>query len=312
MSHPPHRAPESLPPALAAWRDGGRWLEVFGLRIYTRTAGPADGPPLLVLHGFPTHSYDFHKVLPELAERHRVVVHDHPGFGLSDKPERWSYSLVDQAEVALVVWRELGIRRGHLLAHDYGTSVATELLARRERRLSPVDFDSVTLCNGSVHLRLAKLKLSQRLLRNRVTGPRFARLVTRSFFDRRIRSLFAEPGSVPDAEMAALWAGVARAGGVLRAPAVSSYLGDRLRFEQRWVPPLERLDLPAHVVWGRHDPVAVPAIAERLAAEIPGARLTWLEEAGHYPMLETPAAFARAVLGFLGSTEGPRGPEGAC
>lgn len=299
MPRPAPADPDPLPPALAAWRDRGRWLEIFGLRIFTCTAGPEEAPPLLVLHGFPTHSYDFHKVLPAFAEGHRVVVHDHPGFGLSDKPERWSYSLVDQAEVALAVWRELGIRRGHLLGHDYGTSVATELLARRERGLLPVGFDSVTLSNGSVHLRLAKLKLSQRLLRNPVTGPLFARVVNRSFFDRRIRSLFAEPGSVPEEEMAALWAGVAREGGVLRAPAVSSYLGDRLRFEKRWLPPLERLDLPAHVVWGRHDPIAVPTIAERLAAEIPGARLTWLEEAGHYPMLEAPTAFAHAVLGFL-------------
>lgn len=77
---------------------------------------------------------------------------------------------MDHAEVALGVWRELGISRGHLLAHDYGTSVATELLARRERRLSPVGLDSVALCNGSVHLRLAKLRLSQRLLRSRLTG----------------------------------------------------------------------------------------------------------------------------------------------
>ena len=300
--------PHPLPPRLAAWRDRGRRLEIFGLRVFTLAAGPEDAPPMLVLHGFPTHSYDFHTVLPALAEHHRVVIHDHPGLGLSDKPERWSYSLVDQAEVALAVWRKLGIRHGHLLAHDYGTSVATELLARRERGLSPVDFDSVTLCNGSVHLRLAKLKLSQRLLRNRLTGPLFARFVTRSFFDRRIRSLFAEPGSVPEEEMAALWAGVVRGDGVLRAPAVSTYLGDRLRFEERWLPPLERLDLPAHVLWGRRDPIAVPAIAERLAARIPGARLTWLEEAGHYPMLETPEDFARAVLGFLDSVEGLSAP----
>lgn len=298
---------ESLPPALTAWRERGRTLQIFGLRIFVLTEGASEGateathdaPALLILHGFPTHGYDFHKVLPALAEHHRVVLHDHPGFGLSDKPERWSYSLVDQAEVALAVWQALGISRGHLLAHDYGTSVATELLARRERGLSPVRFDSVTLCNGSVHLRLARLKLSQRLLRNRITGPWFARLVTRRFFERRIRSLFANPASVSAEEMEALWAGVARAEGVARAPAISSYLGDRLRFEQRWLPPLERLDLPAHVLWGRHDPVAVPAIAERLAHDVPGARQTWLEEAGHFPMLETPAEFAEAATGFL-------------
>jgi len=294
-------AEESLHPDLAAWRERGRTVEVFGLRIFTLTTGPQDAPVLLILHGFPTHSYDFHRVLSGLAERYRVVLHDHPGFGLSDKPERWSYSLIDQAEVALALWRKLGISRGHLLAHDYGTSVATELLTRQARQLSPVAFDRVTLSNGSVHLRLARLRLSQRLLRNRWTGPVFARWVSRPFFDRRLRALFADPDAVAERELAALWSGVSRAEGVLRAPAVSSYLGDRLRFEERWFPVLERLDLPAHVLWGRRDPVAVPAIAERLAAEIPGARLTWLEDAGHYPMLETPEAFADAVLNDAGS-----------
>lgn len=292
---------EDLPTPLAAWRDGGRVLEVFGLRVFVRQEGPADAPALLVLHGFPTHGFDFHRVLPSLARRFRVVIHDHPGFGLSDKPECWSYSLVDQAEVALEVWRRLGIPRGHLLAHDYGTSVATEVLARRERGLCPTPLDSVILSNGSVHLRLASLRLSQRLLRSKLSGPLFARLVSRSFFDRRLRSLFAQPGSVSDGEMEALWAGVSRDGGVLKAPQVSSYLDDRLRFEERWLPPLERLDLPCQVLWGDRDPVAVPEIARRLAADVPGARLTWIEGVGHYPMLEAPERFAEAVLAFLES-----------
>lgn len=319
----PH-SPPSVPPALADWRRRGRRLEIFGLRIFVLDTGPppegpsrrpgaTQAPPLLVLHGFPTFSRDFHRVLPTLSRRHRVILHDHPGFGLSSKPERWSYSLVDQAEVALEVWRRLGVTEGHLLAHDYGTSVATELLARRERGLCPLTLRSVTLCNGSVYLRLARLRPSQRLLRSPWAGPLFARLVSRRFFARRLRALVADPASLPDDEIAVLWAGVSRAEGVRRAPAVSSYLGDRLRFAQRWHPPLERLDLPAHVLWGRRDPVAVPAIAERLAAALPNPRLTWLDEVGHYPMLEAPEAFAQAVLkGLPDAQPGPAGRIEGC
>lgn len=296
--------PTPLPPELEAWRRRGKRLEVFGLSIFTLETGPPEAEPLLVLHGFPTFSWDFHAVLPALAERFRVILHDHPGFGLSDKPEGWTYSLVDQAEVALEVWRRLGVTRGHLLAHDYGTSVSTELLARRERGLLPLELLSVTLSNGSVHLELAELRLTQRLLRHPTIGPWFARRVTYGFFSRRLRALFAEPERVAAEELKVLWAGVSRAEGVARAPRISSYLDDRKRFARRWIPPLTRLDLPTHILWGRQDPVAVPAIAERLADEIPGARLTWLPHVGHYPMLEDPEGFAEAALGFFAAAAG--------
>lgn len=294
----PAPQPDPLPPELEAWRRRGRWVDAFGLSIFAVDEGPPEAETLVVLHGFPTFSWDFHRVLPALAERFRVILHDHPGFGLSDKPTAWSYSLVDQADVALEVWRRLGVSRAHLLAHDYGTSIATELLARRERGLLPLALDSVTLSNGSVHLEMARLRLSQRLLRHPLLGPWFARRVSQRFFCRRLSALFGDPERVDRRELEVLWAGVSRAGGVARAAQISSYLGDRLRFAQRWIPPLTRLDLPAHVLWGRRDPVAVAAIAERLAEEIPGARLGWLPGLGHYPMLEDPRAFSRAALEF--------------
>ena len=292
---------KAFPELLERWRCDGRYETVFGLQIHVRTVGPEDAPHLLILHGFPTFSLDFRHVLPALAEHFRVVLHDHPGFGLSDKPDpqSYSYSLIDQAEVAAALWGRLGVERGHVLAHDYGTSVATELLARRERGLLPFEIDSVTLSNGSVHLDLARLTLAQRILRRPQLGLWFARWVGRRFFGRRIRAILGRPEAVSEEELDALWAGLTHAQGRERIPAISSYLGDRTRFEARFVGPLTRLDLPAHVLWGRRDPVAVAAIAERLAGEIPGSRLTWLDDLGHYPMLEDPEAYSGEVLDFL-------------
>ena len=74
-----------------------------------------------------------------------------------------------------------------------------------------------------------------------------------------------------------------------------------VRFRERWVGALEHLDIPAHILWGRRDPIAVPAIAEALAGEIPNARLTWLDEEGHFPMLEAPDKWAAAILDFHGT-----------
>ncbi|MCH9684171.1 MAG: alpha/beta hydrolase [Deltaproteobacteria bacterium] len=287
--------------ALEGWRSQGRWLDIHGLQVFVVESGPTshERPPLVVLHGFPTSSHDFEPTLALLSRDRRVVLLDFPGFGLSAKPRDYSYSLLEQAEVAVLAWQRLGLRRAHLLAHDYGTSVATELLARRERDLLPFEFDSVTLCNGSMHIELAQLQATQQLLRSSTLGPWVARLATKRFFRARMRSIFGSPDAVSDARIDAMWAGIREADGHLRLPAISRYLDERTQFWSRWIGALRRLTLPTHVLWGKRDPVAVAAIAETLHGEITGSTLTWLDDLGHYPMLEQPRAWAQAVDAFI-------------
>lgn len=292
---------EPLLPELERWHDRGRTVSVFGLPVFCLEQGSRAAEPLLVLHGFPTSCFDFHRTVETLASRFRVVMHDHLGFGFSAKPAGYSYSLFEQAEVALGVWRAAGITRGHLLAHDYGTSVATELLARRERGLLPCELLSVTLSNGSLYLELARLRLAQRLARSPHLGPLFGRLVPGSYFKRVMRGLWGNPARADEEDLEAMWQGIRHREGHRRSHQVSSYLDERHRFRHRWLGALQRLDLPVHILWGRRDPVAVAAIAERLAAEVPNAALTWLDALGHYPMLEDPSAWAEAVVSFLTS-----------
>ncbi len=305
-----------VPPSLSGWAARGRAVEVWGRKLFCIDRGPTDpdvleraggreqATALLLLHGFPTSSHDFHHVLDRLARRHRVVVHDHLGFGLSDKPRDYSYSLLEQADHAIGLWRSLGIARAHLVAHDYGTSIATELLARRARglELGGVQPCSLVLCNGSVHVELAELQLSQRLLAG--PGPvarTFARLATQRRFAGNIQRLLGAPGSLPGREIQAMWEGLVRLHGRERLPAISSYLAERRRFWQRWIDALERFDRPTLVLWGRRDPVAVARIATRLHAEIPKAKLRWLDELGHFPMLEDPEGWAEAVTSWTAS-----------
>jgi pimeloyl-ACP methyl ester carboxylesterase len=291
-----------VPASLSAWAERGRAVSIAGRELFVVDLGPRDAEQtLILLHGFPTSSHDFHRVIDRLAATRRVVVHDHLGFGLSDKPSDYSYSLLEQAEYALLLWRELGIARAHLLAHDYGTSIATELLTRVQRGLAG-DFtlDSLILCNGSVHIELAELTLSQRLLE--APGPIadvFARLSSRRFFDHNIQGLLGSESTLPESELRAMWDGILRHEGRAKLPELSHYLGERRRFWHRWIGALVHSQLPTLVLWGREDPIAVPAIAEQLAGEIPSAKLVWLERLGHFPMLEDPQAWVEPVLAWL-------------
>lgn len=288
-----------LSPSGQLWRERGRMLDLLGLQVFvldTLDSGPADSDEaVLLLHGFPSSSLDYHRILPALGGR-RAVLLDLPGFGFSRKPTDYSYSLHEQADVVLGALRALGVKAAHVVAHDMGTSVACELLARRERHLLPIALRSLVLMNGSVHIELAHLTPSQQLLRSPL-GPIFARLGSRALFRRQLLRILARP--VPDEDLDDMWQLICHDDGRLRLPQTISYIRERHLFWHRWVGALTRLDLPALILWGTEDPVAVRAIAERLAGEIPGARLEWLQGIGHYPQLEDPAAVGRALNAFL-------------
>ena len=286
----------------AAWRREGATVDTLDGPVFVHdTDGPAGATPLVILHGFPTSSHDFAAVIPALAEGRRVVTFDFLGFGYSSKPAGFSYSLVEQCDVALAVLRSLGVGEFHLWAHDMGTSVATEMLARRERGLLSPMVRSLALMNGSVHVELARPTLGQHVLRSPL-GPLFARLNTRKTFVAQMRAIMAKPPPAEDLD--AMWALVERDGGALRLPAIIGYIAERKRFWHRWIGALTRLDLPTLVAWGLRDPVAVPAIAEQLAREVAGARLVTWGDLGHYPQVEDPPRVAALLGEFLRGVDG--------
>ncbi len=283
-----------------AWRARGRRLDVRGVGVFWVDSG-GSGTPLLLLHGFPTSSYDWHTIFELLAAKRRVVALDFPGFGFSDKPADYSYSLHEQADVVAAVAKAAGISLAHVLGHDMGTSVTTELLARRRVGLAGFDIDRVVLMNGSVHAEMASLTLAQQLLRRPILGPLFARLASRATYGLQLRRILGRRDALSDEELDDQFALLRSGDGHLRLPTIVGYYDERIRFARRWHGALETLDLPLLVLWGRRDPVAVPAIAEKVAAETPTARLEWLDALGHYPQLEDPATVAAALNAFLGA-----------
>ncbi|KFO29350.1 Mesoderm-specific transcript like protein [Fukomys damarensis] len=128
-----HIPPPQLSPALHSWKTSGKFFTYKGLRIfYQDSLGVVGSPEIVVLlHGFPTSSYDWYKIWEGLTLRfHRVIALDFLGFGFSDKPRPHHYSIFEQASIVEALLRHLGLqnRRINLLSHDYGDIVAQELL----------------------------------------------------------------------------------------------------------------------------------------------------------------------------------------
>lgn len=298
----------TLPPELEAWRSQGENVRVRTHRLFARSIGDRGAPPdrtLLVVHGYPESSYSFHRNVDALAARFaRVVLVDLLGFGLSDKPRDHSYSLFEQTDVLLETWRALGVRGGHLLGHDMGDTIVTELLARRTRGLLPAwldgEFASVTLTDGNMVMELARLRLGQSLLRMPYLGAVFGRVSRYPVFAQQVRS--ASGGALAERDVALMWAAMRHADGAAVQHRIIGYLDERDRFQNaRWLPALAATELPIHLVWGALDRVSPPSVAEHLVREVcPRARLTLLPGAGHFCQQETPDAWNAAVTGQAG------------
>ena len=150
-----------MSPQLTAWKASGEYMAYgpFKHQLFIKQLGDINASPektLLLIHGFPESSYSYHAIVEGMLKTFdRIVLFDMLGYGLSDKPtEGYTYSLFEQADTVLQVWKHFGIKGGHILSHDMGDSVLTEIVARHENGLMPAWFSagiqSLTFTNGSV------------------------------------------------------------------------------------------------------------------------------------------------------------------
>ncbi len=115
-------------------------VDIDGLEVFYREAGPADAPTLLLLHGFPTSSHMFRELVPKLAGRYRVIAPDLPGFGQSAMPARESfeYTFDNLARVIGRFTEVVGLERFAIYVFDYGAPVGLRLAAAHPERITAI------------------------------------------------------------------------------------------------------------------------------------------------------------------------------
>ncbi len=276
-----------------SWRREGAIEEVLGRRLFVRRREGDSGPLLLYLHGFPSCSYDWRELLA-LRPGPASIAFDMLGFGLSEKPRDHVYSLAFQADAAEEIVRRAGSRPVFLVAHDMGTSVATELMARDLRGGLGMELAGALLFNGSMLLELASPTLGQRLLRSRL-GPLFARLTSERSFRAQLGRVFAAEHPLTREEAADQWALLAHDGGQRIAHRLVHYMAERERLTERWHGAIRDWGGPLTLAWGLRDPVATVAVLDGLRKLRPGVEVFELPEAAHYPQIEVPGQIAAAL-----------------
>lgn len=272
----------------AEWYAGGRreslQLASAPWGIFTHSAGT--GPWCTLFHGFPTSSWDWHRVWPTLTARRHTLAFDFLGFGDSDKPADHDYSLIEQADLVLALWQRHGVNRTDLVVHDYGVSIAEEILARYAVGGLGVEISSVTFLNGGIYPDLHRPQPSQLMLLDPEQGPKLAELLTSETFAMALRPTYASGRQPNDAELAEQWEVVSRRNGHRLGHRLIQYIRDRERHAERWVRALETTTVPRHFLWGMLDPVSGAPMAARIAERMPDADLVRLDDVAHWPQLE--------------------------
>jgi len=299
------------------WFSRGKMYEVLGRQMFALEEGDLSKETIILIHGFPTSSFDYQRSIGLLSAHYRVVTFDHLGFGFSEKPvSNYTYSLVDQAEQALNLWRIMGIESvAAIVSHDMGDSVLTEILSRYERKLLPDYFDNffnkIVFTNGGMKYDLINFRLSQSVLMSRV-GPYLTSLgsiqelagVMDGFSVKQLGSIWSSKYNDLDQkqeDIKKIQMINRYKNGNLLTHLTIGYLHDRSRFEMRWMKSLENLNsIQTFLLWGNEDAVAPMSIPLALKENIKDTLVDFRTmETGHFLMLEDPETWANNVLNFL-------------
>ncbi|MEX2474124.1 alpha/beta fold hydrolase [Marinobacter sp.] len=267
------------------WQQGGKWFSYEGHAIFSRMAG--QGAPLVLLHGFPTASWDWNRVWPMLIQHHNVLVLDMLGLGFSDKPVGYDYSIEDQADLFEGWINGLGLSKVHLFAHDYGCSVSQELMAREQEGVLPFEIASVCFLNGALFPEVHNPLLIQKLLRSPFGGL-VSRGMTRRTFERNFRRLLGPVNPPDQKDLDDFWHLLTYNNGRGVLHRLIHFMEERRCHRNRWVGALQQATQPMRLISGTADPVSGAAMARRYRELVPDADVISLRNVGHYPHFESP------------------------
>jgi pimeloyl-ACP methyl ester carboxylesterase len=286
------------------WKDSGLYfLYKEKYPVFYQTAG--EGPVLLLLHGFPTASWDWHKVWMPLSQKFRLLAFDFMGFGFSDKPRTYHYSLHDQADLAESLLRYLNIGDYHILAHDYGDTVAQELLARYyDQKGNPngsPQLLSLAFLNGGIFPGTHHPRPIQRALASPL-GLLLTPFLNKRKLARNFSAIFG-PDTQPTAqEIDEFYQLIENKKGKYLFHRLIRYMHERITYEERWLAATVRGELPQCLINGAYDPISGQHVADYYQQVVKQAQVTLLDRIGHYPQTEAPTKVVAAYVSFFNTS----------
>jgi pimeloyl-ACP methyl ester carboxylesterase len=267
--------------------EGARIVRLGDAEVHYVLAGPADAPPVVLVHGFGSSTDVWRGLIPALEADHRVLAVDLKGFGWTSRYDG-DYSRQAQAELVLAAMDEVGVARADVVAHSMGSAVTLTMAAAQPDRVRRIVLVGPWLLEDQVPWGLRDAR-----------QPGVGELIFGAWFeehlDWRVELAFAHPEEHVTQPM------IDRARLALRRPgskaaALATIRGLDLPGLEAQLPGIAQ---PTLIVQGAADRVARPEFAARLRSTLPSASIEELSDVGHFPMYEAPGALAHLVRGWL-------------
>ncbi len=285
---------------LETWKKNGQYFTYKEEHpIFFQDEG--NGEVLLLLHGFPTASWDWQKVWPTLRDRYRLIAPDFIGFGYSSKPFTYAYSILDQADLVEALMQHLRIDTVHVLAHDYGDTVLQELLARTQDRKKKKEhglkIESVVLLNGGLFPETHRPRPIQKALISPV-GLLLTPFLNKQKLKKNFHEIFGKTTPPSDQEIDEFYELVSFNRGKYIFHKLIRYMNERRQYRTRWVGALQEAEQPIRLINGGADPISGKHMVARYRELVPMPDVVDFAEIGHYPQTEAPDLLLKAYMKF--------------
>ena len=282
---------------LNEWKQNGKYFDFGEFPIFYRRS-EGEKKTLLCLHGFPSASFDYHKIWNKLAENFSLVAFDMIGYGFSAKPSDFDYTTFRQTDVLQALIAHLKIKKLHILAHDYGNTITQELLARDEESRLNFKIESICFLNGALFPETHRPILAQKILISPV-GFLFGRFISDTKFKKSLASVFGKNTQPTEIELNEFLELFRYNDGKRIAHKLIRYMTERAKYRERWVGALQKMNQPFRFINGLADPVSGAHLVKRFREVLPHQKdIIELEDIGHFPHFETPEIVLEEFLRF--------------
>jgi pimeloyl-ACP methyl ester carboxylesterase len=279
-------------------------VEVDGVTVFYREAGPTDAPTVLLLHGFPTSSFQYRELIPRLADRYRVIAPDFPGFGFTEVPDnrRYNYTFDALAKTLLAFTEVLHLKRYALYVFDYGAPTGFRLaMAHPERVIAIVSQNGNAYEEGlgdawaPIQRYWREPTRENRETLRKALGPEGLR----SQYTDGVPNpdVIAPEGYTLDAAM------IARPGNMNIQLDLFLDYANNVKLYPSFQAYFRKSKPPLLAIWGKHDPFFIPPGADAYLRDNSNATVRFLDT-GHFALETHVEEIAFAVRQLLSTTAG--------
>jgi pimeloyl-ACP methyl ester carboxylesterase len=277
-----------------------RRVEADGVTVFYRQAGPANAPVVLLLHGFPTSSFQYRDLIPRLADRYRVIAPDYPGFGFTEVPgqRHYKYSFDALANTVVAFTDALQLKRYTLYVFDYGAPVGFRLAMARPERITAIVSQNGNAYEeglGDAWAPIRKYWAAPTTENREVIRKNILTLEgTRWQYTQGVTI----PESVAPESYTLDWALLERPGNKEIQLDLFLDYASNVKLYPKFQEYFRNSKPPLLAIWGKHDPFFIPAGAKAFRKDLPDAKVQFLDT-GHFALETHVEEIAVAMRDFL-------------